>query len=417
MWWDGATGRPIPGEHLWVLEPDPKVEELKPGTIRIVDALKQLPTPGMVLTVKGMMEPNRTSPAIRISHCRDVLLEDVTLHHAGGMGVIVQRSEDITLRRLQVALPEGKGRFVTTTADATHFNGCRGRIVIEDCLFEHMLDDSANVHGCFVRVERQLGPETLVCRRVHSQQLGLVVMEAGDHVRFVTSDDLQPYGDATVVSTRELNFDLFEVTLDRLPEGGLRQRSGIYNLTWQPDFTFRNSTVRNHRARTMLIATAGKVLIEDNHFAHSSLAGIQFEGDNGYWWESGPTRQVIIRNNTFLDNYGPVLRIMPQIDPQRFPDALYHGGIVFENNRIESFHRRVVEGQAIDGLVFRKNTIRMTDTFDDPDTVSPSFDLWSGRNIRIVDNTFEGRPPLIVRAETDSARPVLKGNVGILGGD
>jgi hypothetical protein len=277
-----------------------------------------------------------------------------------------------------------------------------------------MLDDSANVHGCFVRVERQLDDKTLVCRRVHSQQLGLIVMEKGDRVRFVNSDDLQPFGDARVVSTRELNFDLFEVTLDRLPKGGLKPRSGLYNLTWQPDFVFRNSKVRNHRARTMLIATAGKVVIENNHFAYSSMAGIQFEGDNGYWWESGPTKDVVIRKNVFLDNYGAALRVFPQIDAKRFPEAVYHGGIVFEDNVIETFHRLVVEGVAIDGLMFRKNTIRLTDTFPNTDVTTPSFQLQSGRNIRIEQNVFEGEPALTIQAATEDVRPRLKGNTGIV---
>ena len=256
---------------------------------------------------------------------------------------------------------------------------------------------------------------TLLCRRVHSQQRGLIVAERGDRVRFVTSKDLQPYGDAKVTATRELNGDLFEVTLDRLPEGGLQPGSGFYNLTWQPNLTVRGCTVRNHRARTMLIATAGDALIEDNHFSRSSMAGIQFEGDNGFWWESGPTRNVIIRRNEFVDNYGAVLRVVPTLDARQFPQALYHGGIVFEDNRIKSFHRTVVEATAVDGLVFRNNTISLTDTFGNSDVTSPSFTFESGRNIVLENNTFTGSPPLLIKAMTSAAQPVLRHNTGING--
>ena len=415
MWFEEKSRSPIPGEHLWALKPDPRVIEVRPRVVRVFDALNQLPSPGMVLTVNGMMSPNRTSPAIRISRCARLIVEDVTIHHAGGMGLIVQRTDGATLRRLQVVLPPGKNRYVTTTADATHFNGCRGDIVIEDCTFENMLDDATNVHGCFVRIEQQLGPKTLLCRRVHSQQRGLIVAERGDRVRFVTSKDLQPYGDAKVTATRELNGDLFEVTLDRLPEGGLQPGSGFYNLTWQPNLTVRGCTVRNHRARTMLIATAGDALIEDNHFSRSSMAGIQFEGDNGFWWESGPTRNVIIRRNEFVDNYGAVLRVVPTLDARQFPQALYHGGIVFEDNRIKSFHRTVVEATAVDGLVFRNNTISLTDTFGNSDVTSPSFTFESGRNIVLENNTFTGSPPLLIKAMTSAAQPVLRHNTGING--
>ena len=414
MWFDEKTRSPIPGEFLWSLKADPRVEEISPRVIRIFDAVNQLPTPGMILTVNGMMEPNRTSPAIRISGGDNLLVEDVSIYHAGGMGLIVQRTDGLTVRRLQVVLPPGKNRYVTTTADATHFNGCRGDILLEDCTFENMLDDSANIHGCFVRIEKQLGQKTLLCRRIHSQQRGLIVAERGDHIRFVTSRDLQSYGDAKVVSTRELNGDLFEMTLDHLPDGGVQTDSGIYNLTWQPNLVMRGCTVRNNRARAMLIATAGDVLVEKNTFTRSSMAGIQFEGDNGFWWESGPTRHVVIRNNLFTDVYGAVLRVVPTIDAKKFPDALYHGGIVFENNTIKSFHRAVVDAVAVDGLMIRGNTISPTSTFGNSDVTTPSFNFESGRNIVMENNTYTGQPPLRVQAATASAQPVLRNNTGII---
>lgn len=164
----------------------------------------------------------------------------------------------------------------------------------------------------------------------------------------------------------------------------------------------------------MLIATAGKVVVEDNLFEHSSMAGIQFEGDNGYWWESGPTRDVTIRRNRFLNNAGAALRIFPQIDAREFPDAVYHGGIVFEDNVIESFHRNVVEGVAIDGLTLRNNKIRLTDFVPVQDVSSPSFMLQSGRNIIFEGNLFEGEKPLTISAGTATAIPVLKqDNIGI----
>lgn len=413
MWFDGQTNHPIPGEHQWALQPDPRVQEVGPRTIRLFDAVHIMPKVGWVVAVKGMMQPNRTSPAIRIARSSNVTIEDVTIHHAGGMGVIMQRCENVAVDGLQVTLPQDKGRLVTTTADATHFNGCRGDITLQNCTFENMLDDATNVHGCFVRIEETVSPKTLVCRRVHSQQRGLVVAEVGDHVRLIRSDDLQPYAEAKVVSTTDINSDLFEVTLDRLPEEGIRPGSGLYNVTWQPNVTIRNCTVRNNRARTMLLATAGDVLVADCLFEHSSMAGIQFEGDNGFWWESGPVQNVLIRKNHFRNNAGAALRIWPQIDSTRFPNAMYHGGIRFEDNLIETSHRLICEGCAVDGLMFRGNTIRMTSPQPTADTRAPSFVFESGRNLRIEGNAFEGKDPLLIHAKTKSAIPTMAGNTGI----
>lgn len=414
MWFEGDSKRPVVGEHLYAVVPDPRVAEIAPRVVRIYDAVNVLPQVGWVLTVKGMMTPNRTSPAIRIAGSKGVVLEDVTIHHAGGMGIVAQRSEDIALRRIKVALPAGKDRLVTTTADATHFNGCRGEILLEDCFFENMLDDATNIHGCFVRVEEPIAPATLVCRRVHSQQRGLVIAEDGDRMRFVESRDLQPYGEATVESVRNLNSDLFQITLNGLPPGGLRPGSGLYNLTWQPNLTMRRCTVRNNRARTMLIATGGGVIVENCHFEHSSMAGVQLEGDNGFWWESGPTRNAVIRNNLFRNNAGAALRIMPQIEANQYPDAVYHGGIRFENNRIETFHRRVVEATAVDGLLFANNSISLTDYAEQVRDDEASFTLHSGRNIVLEGNTYDGIEPLGVWFATPAARPVMRNNRGIV---
>lgn len=413
--WFREDRRPVPGEHMLAMEPDPKVEELGPHLIRIFESTRVMPEPGMVVIVNGMLDPNRTSPAIRVSDSKNILLEDVKIHHAGGMGLIGQRSENFTLRRYQAVLPEGKNRYVTTTADATHFNGCRGDILIEDCLFENMLDDATNVHGCFVKIEKHYG-NTLICVRVHSQQRGLEIAEAGDEVRFVTSSNLQGYHDTKVVSVRELNSDRFELTVDKLPEGGVRDLSGLYNLSWQANLTFRNSIVRNHRARTMLIATSGKVVIEGNRFEHSSMAGIQMEGDNGFWWESGPSRNVLIRNNVFHNNASAVLRMSAEVDAKKYPDAVYHGGIIFEDNLIETYHGKIVEGQAIDGLIFRNNRIRLTDFAPPYDPELASFAFNSGRNMVISGNIFEGNeqvPYLDIHAGTPAAMPKLENNQNI----
>jgi hypothetical protein len=167
----------------------------------------------------------------------------------------------------------------------------------------------------------------------------------------------------------------------------------------------------------MLIATSGKVLVEDNRFEHSSMAGIQMEGDNGFWWESGPTRDAVIRRNVFLNNAGAALRMSAEVDPERFPDALYHGGIVFEENLIETFHGKIVEGQAIDGLILRNNVIRMTSFAEPYMPELASFAFKSGHNIVLEGNRFEGNDrvrELDVKAGTAAARPVMKHNQGIV---
>lgn len=75
-------------------------------------------------------------------------------------------------------------------------------------------------------------------------------------------------------------------------------------MSWYPELIFRNNVVRNNRARSILVSTPRKVIIEGNTFS-SMMSAILFEGDMDHWYESGAVRDVTIRNNKFLDGtYG-----------------------------------------------------------------------------------------------------------------
>ena len=95
--------------------------------------------------------------------------------------------------------------------------------------------------------------------------------------------------DAVVVTVSDLP--------EQLPEGPL----SMENLTWYPDVVMRKNIIRDNRARSALITTKGKVLIEDNYFS-SQMHGILIEGDNNSWYESGAVQDVTIRNNTFVNS-------------------------------------------------------------------------------------------------------------------
>ena len=100
---------------------------IEDGIVRLTGAFSTLPTPGNVVSIGGN---ERECPGIVISSCADVALSDVTIHHCGGMGVIAQCSENVRLERVRVTPSERDGqlRMISTTADATHFVSCRGKI-------------------------------------------------------------------------------------------------------------------------------------------------------------------------------------------------------------------------------------------------------------------------------------------------
>lgn len=126
--------------------------------------------PGLLYISKGPNKFNRYCPAVHLTDSKDILLKGVTIHHAGGMGVIGEKTENIHIDGLQVVLRKGTERILTTTADATHFCNCKGQLLIENCVFENMLDDASNIHGSYVKVCDRLDSHTLLAKIGHFQQ-------------------------------------------------------------------------------------------------------------------------------------------------------------------------------------------------------------------------------------------------------
>ena len=383
-WVDAATGRALPAPaqqqfSAWNAKLGRPAQAQKIGdandttaanTFRLTHAFPRLPAVGAVLVAKGTLMPNRLSPAIHIARSSGVLVENVTVHHAGGMGLIAESSRDITLRRFQVRLPENSPRLVSTTADATHFVQCAGSILVEDCLLENMLDDGINVHGVHAIVDALLAPDRIGVRISHFQQLGLDYAAPGDRIRLISHDTLLPYAERTVKEIHPVNAAYIEIVFTEPVDAALRPGSIMDNATRQPDLTFRRNTIRNNRARSVLVTTAGHVLIEENHFENPSASVILIEGDGFVWYESGAVTDVLIRNNDITaTSPAPVFAISSkQTKTNDTPQPPYHRNIRIEDNRITTTTGRLLETYRVDGLRFTGNKIQAPPGLAKPDT-------------------------------------------------
>jgi len=362
-WIDPTTGAAAleqPEVKLWNARRGiaAQAEALGGGGFRLTHAATPLPRVGMVLISKGSREPNRVSPAFHLVRSRDLRLENVTIHHAGGMGVIAERCENVALRHCRVVPPAG-GRLVSTTADATHFLGCRGDVLIEDCEFANMLDDAVNVHGVYARVVAAVAPDAVELRLVHFQQQGVELAAPGDVLRFVARDTLLVYAQATVTAVRRLNAERVQVTFAEPVVSWLRPDSGVDNASWQARLTFRRNHVRNNRARAVLVTSAAPGVVEDNVFERSSMSSILVEGDMHFWHESGAVTDLVIRRNRFVGHHpaAALLRLRPMqsgVEPALPP---YHRNVRVQDNVFEVAHPLVVEAARVAGLEFSGNRI------------------------------------------------------------
>lgn len=426
IWYDPETKAPAYCDELttrvmewnFALDRPAVVSDLGGGTVRLTDACEELPREGWILVSIGLRSPNRLSPAIHIAGCEGVEVENVTVHHAAGMALVAESSENIILCNYNVMLPEGSPRIVTATADATHFVGCKGDIVLEGCTFENMLDDGTNIHNVYAEVARAAGPNSLVMTFGHSQHQGFRFAFLGEQVALTDARTLRPYRTLTVDRVEAVNSHAFEVTFREEIGDGLRSGSVAENLTRQPDVVIRECEVRRNRARGILISTSGKVLVENNRFLKCTYAGIMLSGDANYWFESGHVGDLTVRGNLFEDQglvtgNAPVLCIIPEVGDGSDPSWFYHRNIVFEGNTVNSFSRVLVEARSAENITFRNNVVNPSAGYPLADPAAPAFIFDRCRNVDIGGNSYNWPAPATVHAGPGCSAITASGNAGI----
>lgn len=333
--------------------------------------------PGTVVAMRGWGRP---TPGIFLSHDVNTTIENVKVHYAEGMGLLAQLCENITLEKFGVCLKgDADPRYFTTQADATHFSGCKGKIVSCNGLYEGMMDDAINVHGTYLKVVKRVDDRTLVGRYMHGQSWGFEWGCPGDEVQFIRSNTMElvgkqnkitsirPYDKEQTEGAREFLI-MFQEPVDQV----INEQSGfgIENLTWTPEVLFSGNVIRNNRARGSLFSTPRKTIVENNLFDHTSGAAILLCGDCNGWFETGACRHVIIRKNRFVNALtnlfqftNAVISIYPEIPDLKGQQQYFHGGpeggIVIEDNEFETFDAPILYAKSVDGLVFRNNTIKL----------------------------------------------------------
>ncbi|WP_077342139.1 right-handed parallel beta-helix repeat-containing protein [Pseudocolwellia agarivorans] len=395
-----------------------KVTQLSDNRLKFENLGKSTPPPiDNVLVAYGIHPTSRLVPGIHITNSKNVKLQDITVFDAGGMALIVERTENIHLNRFNVT--SGDDRMVATRADATHFVGCKGTILMENSLLEHMLDDGINVHGAYVNVDSYLGDKQFIASISHFQQMGLVFGEAGDKVAILSRETVLPFFETSITQVKKINEKRFIITLADVPAEMPKGPLSMENLTWNPDLVMRNNTIRENRARSVLVTTKGKVLIENNYF-NSQMHGILIEGDNKKWYESGAVQDVTIRNNTFVNSgFGGgaayPLYASPMLTPQqRVGEGFYHKNINFTGNTLESFNGLIAFSRSVDGLNISNNTINKSTGY--PNNLDyPAIDLHYSNDVNIEKNKANGfDEALKINKSADTSKVSVEKNKGFM---
>ena len=326
------------------------LEEIKPFLVRARGTHNM--RPGRVYQVRN---PARDYAGVFTRRSKDIAWKDVRFLFLHGMGMVNQFSENLTFDTVSIAPDETSGRTTAAWADCIQVSGCKGKLLVKDCVFSGAHDYAINIHGTLLQVVERVSDSQIKVRFIHPQTFGFMAFNAGDDIEFVRWDSLKTYSPNKVKNARLLNPKEMLLTLDKPVPQGLKERDAVENVTWTPEVEIRGCTVSRIPTRGFLITTRRKVLVEGNTFSHTSMSAVLLECDAKGWFESGCVRDMTIRKNRFVRCAEPVININPQ---NIVANDSVHQNIRIEDNEFILRRETSVSARSTKGLTVTGNTIR-----------------------------------------------------------
>lgn len=322
---------------------------------------------------------HRPTAGAFIWESENVTAEKITVHYLHGFGWLTQMSRDVSFLNCRFE-PNNKGNTCVSYADLIHVSGAAGKINIDGCYFSHAHDDPINIHGTFTRAEKLIDKNTLVLKYAHRQQGGFPQFHMGDEVVFYSRDTLSPLcGEEKIYTVKKAGLpggdgnDMKSMTVvfnEDLPDEIMQKicnepKYVAENITYTPEVTITNCNFDHIPTRGILCTTRKKVLIENNHFDHIAMACIFISNDSYEWYESGPVRDVTIRNNEFYIRESgqnewkdaPAVYVHPVTKGKKIPKEPVHKNITIEDNTIHLFHDKAFVIESVENLILKNNKI------------------------------------------------------------
>ena len=261
--------------------------------------------PGALKTGDHIVATIRTGAALRSLRCANMRFEDVNIWSSPGIAVNESGGEGGNVyRRVRATRRPHTNRLQAFGADVFHLAGTDRGPTLDRCEAAYSGDDVLNIHGSFGRVVQRADP-----RRYYLEG----AYEVGDTVEFrdvksvallgiskVATVQPTPDGPSLAINDRYQAKGEFLVELDRsldLPELSLvvldGKRSGA-------GWVIRNCWFHDDFQRTLINGSPGGRI--ENTTLQNLGQGlcVQFE-TWGPWMEGPFARDLVIRNNRFLD--------------------------------------------------------------------------------------------------------------------
>lgn len=244
---------------------------------------------------------------------------------------------------------------------------------------------------------------------MHEQQGGFRQFYPGNKVIFYARDTLQGLNkeqEYTVEKTEDSKTgdgrSMLVTFVEKLPEClmeklGTEGRYVAENVTYTPDVLIKNCYFETIPTRGILCTSRKKVVIDDNEFHSINMSAIYISNDSSDWYESGPVRDMEIRNNRFYivkpydktSTGEEAICIHPIVKGGKLPEEEYpiHKNIRIHHNVFYMPHERILSAENVENLQFYENRILWTEECDGEELTALSFRHC--KNTKVFDNKYE----------------------------
>lgn len=325
------------------------IKELKPMLLRASGKHKM--KNGHIYQIRN---PFRDYAAVFTRRSKNIIWKNIHFQFLHGMGLVNQFSENLTFDGVKIAPDPASGRTTAAWADGIQVSGCKGKLLVNNCVFSGAHDDAINIHGTHLRVSEKLSDHQIKVSFIHKQTYGFLAFNPGDDIEFVRWDSLAPYSTNRVKDARLLNPREILITLEKPFPANFKEKDVLENVTWTPEVEIRGCTISRIPTRGFLITTRRKVVVENNTFNATHMSAILLEDDARGWFESGCVRDMTIRNNQFNRCAEPVININPQ---NGVINKAVHQNIKIQGNHFVLRGKSSIKGQSTTGLSITGNTI------------------------------------------------------------
>jgi hypothetical protein len=335
--------------RLWNPIEGMQFEEIKPDLVRARGEHKVKKD-----HIYQLRETFRDYAAVFTRRSKNISWKDVDFCFLHGMGLVSQFSENLTYEVVSFAPDSTSGRTTAAWADILHVSGCKGRVLVKDCIFKGAHDDAINIHGTYLQVVEKISENQIKLRFMHHQTYGFLAVNPGDEIEFIDGESYESHGLNRVIDARLLSPKEILVKLEKSVPRALDLRDVIENVTWTPEVEIRGCHVSWIPTRGFLLATRKKVLVEENEFLATHMSAILIGIDANKWFESGYVRDMTIRNNRFIHCAEPVIHIEPMNSKS---NNRVHQNIRIENNRFLLSNQLVLKAKSASNIIVTGNTI------------------------------------------------------------